>query len=228
MAVEGAVGAIPSAHTIGALSLELDPLKGSLKAEAASWKAQFAKNLHAKGAEDLRVGKHPPTVNLFTTEVVFTTRDRPCRRLVAPRVALAQQYFLQARLLHATCTVPCMSARPEVMGSMVILQALKEYMKDAMASLNRKVADLDDVRLVMTTLKEVRTGADQETFNSLSPPRLGRMVAWLSSMECETCPYCQKGMNVAWRGCGAGERAGGRDRWRHRTHRGHVRPARPL
>ena len=56
MAVERAVAAIPSAHTIGALSLELGPLKGSLKAEAASWKAQFAKNLHAKGAEDLRVG----------------------------------------------------------------------------------------------------------------------------------------------------------------------------
>ena len=56
MAVEGAVAAIPSTHTISALSLELGPLKGSLKAEAASWKAQFAKNLHAKGAEDLRVG----------------------------------------------------------------------------------------------------------------------------------------------------------------------------
>ena len=43
----------------------------------------------------------------------------------------------------------------------VVWQALQAYMKDAMASLNRKVADLDDVRLVMATLKEVGQEPDQ-------------------------------------------------------------------
>lgn len=43
-------------HNIGALCLDTQPLKYSLKSEAASWKAQFAKNLHKKGSEDLRVG----------------------------------------------------------------------------------------------------------------------------------------------------------------------------
>jgi dynein heavy chain len=38
----------------GSLSLETTPLKTSLKSEAASWKAQFAKNLHAQSAEDLK------------------------------------------------------------------------------------------------------------------------------------------------------------------------------
>ena len=55
MAVEQAVAALPPSHAIGALCLDIGPLKGSLRAEAASWKAQFAKNLHAKGAADLRV-----------------------------------------------------------------------------------------------------------------------------------------------------------------------------
>jgi hypothetical protein len=40
--------------TAGSLSLETLPLKTSLKAEAASWKAQFAQNLHHQSAEDLR------------------------------------------------------------------------------------------------------------------------------------------------------------------------------
>ena len=40
---------------MGALSLDTQPLKYSLKSEAASWKAQFAKNLHKKGSEDLKV-----------------------------------------------------------------------------------------------------------------------------------------------------------------------------
>lgn len=41
-------------HSIGALSLDTLPLKYSMKSEAASWKAQFAKNLHKKGAEELK------------------------------------------------------------------------------------------------------------------------------------------------------------------------------
>ena len=50
------INAITPVHNIGALSLDTQPLKNSLKSEAASWKAQFAKNLHKKGCEDLKVG----------------------------------------------------------------------------------------------------------------------------------------------------------------------------
>ena len=45
---------IAPVHNIGAISLETQPMKYSLKAEAASWKAQFAKNLHRQGFEDLK------------------------------------------------------------------------------------------------------------------------------------------------------------------------------
>lgn len=54
MAIETEVANIPSVHNIGSLSLETQPLKHSLKAEAASWKAQFAKNLHKQGSEELK------------------------------------------------------------------------------------------------------------------------------------------------------------------------------
>jgi hypothetical protein len=58
--------------TAGSLSLETTPLKTSLKSEAASWKAQFAKNLHAQSAEDLkafdayiRQAQLPPVAAMF-------------------------------------------------------------------------------------------------------------------------------------------------------------------
>ena len=54
MAIEVEISGIPSMHNIGALSLETVPLKSSLKAEAASWKAQFAQNLHKQCSEDLK------------------------------------------------------------------------------------------------------------------------------------------------------------------------------
>jgi len=55
-AVEQRIGNMPAVRNIGALSLETQPLKAALRAEAASWKAQFARNLHKQSAEDLRVG----------------------------------------------------------------------------------------------------------------------------------------------------------------------------
>ncbi|GBG77441.1 hypothetical protein CBR_g23890 [Chara braunii] len=55
MAIETEIANIPAVHHIGALSLETQPMKYSLKAEAASWKAQFAKNLHHQAYEDLKV-----------------------------------------------------------------------------------------------------------------------------------------------------------------------------
>ena len=54
MAIEQEIATIAPTHNIGALSLYTAPLKYSLKAEAASWKAQFAKNLHSQGFEDLK------------------------------------------------------------------------------------------------------------------------------------------------------------------------------
>ena len=41
--------------TIGCLCVETAPLKASLRAEAAAWKSQFAKNLHKQGFTDLSV-----------------------------------------------------------------------------------------------------------------------------------------------------------------------------
>ncbi|MEW5318622.1 MAG: hypothetical protein WDW38_009830 [Sanguina aurantia] len=54
MSIETDIGSIRTVHNIGALSLETTPLKSSLKSEAASWKAQFAHNLHKQGSEDLK------------------------------------------------------------------------------------------------------------------------------------------------------------------------------
>ena len=58
MVVEQAVAALPVWHIVEGLALDAQPLKHSLRAEAASWKAQFAKNLHKKGASDLKVQLH--------------------------------------------------------------------------------------------------------------------------------------------------------------------------
>lgn len=54
MAIEREIQQIPPVHNIGALSLETAPMKLSLKQEAGAWKAQFAKNLHNQGNQDLR------------------------------------------------------------------------------------------------------------------------------------------------------------------------------
>lgn len=56
MAVENAVAQIPPVHNIGALLLETRALRGSLKAAAATWKAQFANKLHSQGTHQLKVG----------------------------------------------------------------------------------------------------------------------------------------------------------------------------
>ena len=49
------MAAIPPSHSVGTLNIETILLKASLRAEAAAWKAQFAKNLHKKGLDDLQV-----------------------------------------------------------------------------------------------------------------------------------------------------------------------------
>lgn len=54
MAIEQEISQVPPMHNIGSLALETQPLKYSLKSEAASWKAQYAKNLHKQGSEELK------------------------------------------------------------------------------------------------------------------------------------------------------------------------------
>ena len=54
MAIEDEIQRIAPVHNIGAMSLETQPMKYSLKAEAAAWKKQFAKNLHIAGEEQLQ------------------------------------------------------------------------------------------------------------------------------------------------------------------------------
>eukprot|EP00899_Mesostigma_viride_P009796 jgi/Mesvir1/18818/Mv04309-RA.2 len=88
MDIEQEIGLIPPVHNIGAMSLETQPMKYSLKAEAASWKAQFAKNLHRQGHEDLK--------------------------------------------------------------------RLNNYMRETTMKLSRQIEDLEDVRVVMNVLREVR------------------------------------------------------------------------
>ena len=43
-------------HNLGALSLDSQPLKYSLRAEAANWKVAFSRTIHKRAAQDLMVG----------------------------------------------------------------------------------------------------------------------------------------------------------------------------
>ena len=52
-AVEARLHAMPSADTVGPLAISTAPIKTHLLSEAASWKQQFAQNLHKEGADKL-------------------------------------------------------------------------------------------------------------------------------------------------------------------------------
>jgi len=54
MAAEQDVVAIAAKYNAGSLALDAQPLKHSLRSEAASWKAQFARNLHKQGVQNLK------------------------------------------------------------------------------------------------------------------------------------------------------------------------------
>ena len=63
MVLEKEIGLIPPVHNIGALSLETQPMKYSLKSEATSWKSQFASkepfhNSNTHNHHDLNVHPH--------------------------------------------------------------------------------------------------------------------------------------------------------------------------
>lgn len=50
------IALIPPVHNLGALSLDTQPLKYSLRSEAANWKVAFSKTIHKSAAQDLQVG----------------------------------------------------------------------------------------------------------------------------------------------------------------------------
>ena len=54
MSTEQAVTAINPKHTLGSLLMDAQPAKHSLRSEAAAWKAQFARNLHKQGLQNLK------------------------------------------------------------------------------------------------------------------------------------------------------------------------------
>lgn len=64
---------VPPVYNIGALSIDIHPLKYSLKSEADSWKALYSKQFHEKGFEDLKVW--PPSVEAFLSPIL-TLRGR--------------------------------------------------------------------------------------------------------------------------------------------------------
>jgi dynein heavy chain, axonemal len=51
--VEERLNALPAAEHIGPLNISTAPIKTHLLSEAASWKQQFAQNLHKEGADKL-------------------------------------------------------------------------------------------------------------------------------------------------------------------------------
>lgn len=68
MALENEISTITPTHNIECLLLEIQPLKYSLKAEAASWKTQFARKLHLQVSRSifflslpalLQMARHP-------------------------------------------------------------------------------------------------------------------------------------------------------------------------
>ena len=53
MDVENEIMHVTPVHNIGALSLETQPLKYSLKASASNWKTRYATNLHGQAKSEL-------------------------------------------------------------------------------------------------------------------------------------------------------------------------------
>jgi dynein heavy chain len=84
MAIETEINAIASVHNIGALSLETLPLKTSLKSEAASWKAQFAHNLHKQCSEDLKA------FDAYIRDTTLKVRIHELLQPVCPQTCQAQ------------------------------------------------------------------------------------------------------------------------------------------
>ena len=99
------MAAIPSPHSVGTLHIETGPLKASLRAEAAAWKAQFAKNLHRKGLDDLQV-------QLLQCLSHSASHLRLCHRRLPGSLMVAQPLFLHRTTHHLP--VPCTASSGKI------------------------------------------------------------------------------------------------------------------
>lgn len=114
MAIETEVTGIPGVHNIGSLSLETQPLKHSLKAEAASWKAQFAKNLHKQGSEELKA------LDNYIRETTLKLNRKVCSKLAPYLLSVVHRTFMYKR--SHTVRFPSASARIQSSNMEKVLQ----------------------------------------------------------------------------------------------------------
>jgi len=141
MAVEQAVAAMPSVQALGPLTLETLPLRSSLRAEAASWKAQFARNRHRQGADELTAR---PAAARGAAPAACASGGNPNLNLTL-NLRVAREAGVRA-------------------------QAFEAYVRDTKQKLARQVEDLEDVRYVMAVLKEVRAPPVAGPARTLSLP----------------------------------------------------------
>ena len=118
MAIERDIATISPVHNIGCMSLETTPMKYSLKAEAGSWKAQFARNLHQQGLGDLKnIQEYMRATTLALghkvedLEDVRTVMDvlREVRERARPRST--RNYRPSRRCTPCLCAMRCASPR---------------------------------------------------------------------------------------------------------------------
>ena len=148
MAIETEVNAIAGIHNIGALSLDTQPLKSSLKSEAASWKAQFAQNLHKQCSEDLKAFDG------------YIRCGLSCR--AGGRGDWVGASRIWACMIKAGEWMRCVCPSPSLLLRLCFAR------RDTTLKLNRKIEDLEDVRGIMNVLKEVRE-KDSEIDNLIGP-----------------------------------------------------------
>lgn len=132
------IAAISPVHNLGALSLDSQPLKHSLRAEATNWKVHFSKNIHKQAAADLQVQRGAPArLGPDAGQCAY------CRG--APGVPPALLAHVPTHPAHGPCPSP--TAPPH--------QAFDAYLRELTAKLGRRIEDLDDVKALVAALREV-------------------------------------------------------------------------
>lgn len=129
-------------HNLGALSLDSQPLRHSLRAEAAAWKAHFTRNIHAKAAADLAVRV------LCWLQLAWRWLAGDGGRLGGGMGQGTHGSSQPATPTHPH-TPPSLPTRP-------LSQAFVQYLRELTARLGRRIEDLDDVKAVVAALREVR------------------------------------------------------------------------
>ena len=172
MPVQG-INLITPVHNIGALSLDTQPLKYSLKSEAVAWKNQFAKNLHKKGSEDLKVRITAWMLGMMWFGGGCCSGPECSCLLKSNRRIYCQWHTCSGRVISP--------AYPT-------LQAFDQYLHDMTVKLNRKVEDLDDVRHVMEVLREVReTEANIHTLITPIDDMYSLLLRWVGVHASKPC-----------------------------------------